>query len=64
VLYSLISKTQRIITGTKNALFFAIGSSSKLQKINLTAEQLKDSGAFQIGKIIILAACVDRRFLF
>jgi hypothetical protein len=45
-------------------LFYAIGSSEKLNKAPLTAVQLVASGAFLIGKIIVLVCAVEKRFFY
>jgi hypothetical protein len=52
------------IAGTKNAICFSIGSSSELYGTNLTAEQIKESSFIQTGKIIVMAACVDKKYVF
>jgi hypothetical protein len=65
LLYNLTAKMPLgIVIGTRGAMFFALGASSNLFKINLSAEVLATSGAYQLNKVIVLVACVDRKFFF
>jgi hypothetical protein len=67
LLFNLLNKTNTssiLVPGTKNTVCFAVGFTSKLYGINLTIEQLKESGFIEMGKIIVMAVCVDRRYFF